>query len=821
MASNMRLSLILSANDRLSSVIRTSVSKSEKAFERFEKKIDNVSGKFNNIGRNSLAAGAAMIGAGALMLKSTADFETSMSSVSTLIDTNTESLANMNKSVLQIGKRTPVALEQLSGALYDIRSAGISANDQFKVLEKSAQLGVAGLGSTKEAVDLVTSSINAFKLVGNEQNKLYDNIFKTIKTGKTTISQLAQGFGAVAGTVAAAGIKIDDYLASVAALTTTGQPASQAHTQMKAAIAGLTRNTKEQQKVFRALGAKDFNDLIAKSGSVVGAFTGINRAVKGNKAKLIELLGSVEAYNAVLSLTGNQNKAYADTIHEMRYGADAFSEAYQKKLYTINAQLQRGSNILKKIGIDLGNYLVPPFTKFLNNVERVMDKVDALPEGMKKFIALGTVGAGTGMVAFGGISLAIGIAVKGFGDFLKTYRNVAMFMKRHRFTSEVKAIASLGRVFKNFSSAPVKLTLWNSAGINSFGKTIKEVFIGSIVSGVSKLKSGISAIPSVIMSSANALKDFTINSFELVKTGITSLPAKLTEGFNSFKSGLKNIPGMLKNIPMLLKNVRAGFNALNITMSLNPVGLAVAGIVAGAFLIYKYWKPIKAFFIGIWDGMKEVLAPTFEEIQNSLKPLQPVFKAVGNACSQFGNWIVNLIKPVDTAGTKAHSLGVTVGHFIGAFIKGSFVVAKFLLKINPLVAVTMLIYKNFDKICASVNKAKTSLGAFFNKNGKSGKVEIKNRAVDGSHADGLSFVPRDGYVAELHKGERVLTAGENRELVNSYNMQNQPVSYVFNPVIYAGNCDIKEIEAMIERKQREFFNKIKTEKRRKEARAYA
>ena len=35
-------------------------------------------------------------------------------------------------------------------------------------------------------------------------------------------------------------------------------------------------------------------------------------------------------------------------------------------------------------------------------------------------------------------------------------------------------------------------------------------------------------------------------------------------------------------------------------------------------------------------------------------------------------------------------------------------------------------------------------------------------AIDGSHALGLDYVPFDGYVAELHKGERVLTASEAR-----------------------------------------------------------
>lgn len=35
-----------------------------------------------------------------------------------------------------------------------------------------------------------------------------------------------------------------------------------------------------------------------------------------------------------------------------------------------------------------------------------------------------------------------------------------------------------------------------------------------------------------------------------------------------------------------------------------------------------------------------------------------------------------------------------------------------------------------------------------------------SRGVDGSHAGGLAYVPFDGYIAELHKGERVLTASE-------------------------------------------------------------
>ena len=61
--------------------------------------------------------------------------------------------------------------------------------------------------------------------------------------------------------------------------------------------------------------------------------------------------------------------------------------------------------------------------------------------------------------------------------------------------------------------------------------------------------------------------------------------------------------------------------------------------------------------------------------------------------------------------------------------------------------------------------------------------------VNGSHYNGLSYVPFDGYIAQLHQGERVLTASEN----STYNNKNQYGG--INITIDAKN--IKEVNDLI------------------------
>lgn len=61
-------------------------------------------------------------------------------------------------------------------------------------------------------------------------------------------------------------------------------------------------------------------------------------------------------------------------------------------------------------------------------------------------------------------------------------------------------------------------------------------------------------------------------------------------------------------------------------------------------------------------------------------------------------------------------------------------------------------------------------------------------AINGSHANGLSYVPFDGYVGLLHKGERVLTAKENA-VYSSYNQSKPTFNYTGGDIIIQGHAD--------------------------------
>lgn len=795
--SMLKVSLTLVAFDKMSKVIRDAVNTSNSEFDKMQNKIKNLASDLEKVGKAATIVGGSLMAFSAANLKLAADFSAGMTNVSTLIDTNVENFDAMKEEVLQIAKRTPVALDGLTSALYDIRSAGISANMQFEVLEKSAQLGLTGLGSTSEAVDLVTSSLNAFNLKGKEAEKLYDTIFKTVKFGKTTISGIAQGFGSVAGTVAASNIKLDDYLAAVAALTTTGQPAAQAHHQLKAAIAGMLRETDDSKKVFNALGVKSFKELIQKSGGMVNAFKAITNCVGGNESAILSLFGSTMAYNAVLGLTTKQNKAYVETLNSMRYGTSLIDEGYQKQYNTEHAMMQRLKNMSQVIGIQLGEALAPAFGKVLDFGESTLNLLDKMSPQMKSFVAISIAGLGILATSFGIACLMGSKLLKFYGGFLSRARELTPVLVQN----SASILESMG-----LKTTAQNLTLgYNLKGGANIGSGLFSD-IKRIDNNLRKgIVTGFKEFPSNVSKSAIALKDWTV-------TSVKAIPTNFVNGLKAFKTGFLNIPNLIKNAVI-------AFRTFSITLLTSPLGWIAVAIGVVALVIYKYWKPIAGFFKGLWQGLVE-----------GLKPLMPLFKQIGTAIEPIlkpikavFNWFKKLIQPVEDTGGKAEAMGVRVGKAIAGII----------------VKLTELVAKAFE--CGRKITSMLAEGIM------SGLAKVKNCIVKVAQVirDHLPHSPaKTGPLKDLNKVKIVETIASTIKPMPLKNAMTKTLSFMtngtlnvskgkigtssgasfvvqYNPTItIAGTESKEEFVKLLKRHKDEVVNIMKREFERKERLAY-
>lgn len=88
--------------------------------------------------------------------------------------------------------------------------------------------------------------------------------------------------------------------------------------------------------------------------------------------------------------------------------------------------------------------------------------------------------------------------------------------------------------------------------------------------------------------------------------------------------------------------------------------LATAGV-----LIYKYWKPIKAFFIGFWDGLKQGLAPLAPVFDGVVSVFSGLWLKIQPFVQPIVDWFRDFFSITQVAEGGARSFGEAVGLWIG------------------------------------------------------------------------------------------------------------------------------------------------------------
>jgi len=347
MADIRQLQILLTMKDKASAEIK----KTGKSFQTF-KKIAVAS---------AAGAGVALAGFAVKSVQAAAKFETAISNINTLFDDTGESAAALGESIKDLSKKFPKDPNEIGAAAYNIVSAGISDTAQAAdVLESSLKLAVGGLGTTEESVDLLTTALNAFGIEAEKSDEVADILFKTVKAGKTTVGQLSQAFGKMAGNASAAGIKIEDVQAATAALTSVTGKTSESQNALAQVFLELTQTGGKLDTQLREAGGSldELNASISDEGLVQG-MASLRDKLELTDAEFKNLFSSAEGGTAVFQLLTSANEANNAALEDMLGTTNALDAAVEKQNQTAENQFKILKNKLNVVMIDLGNKILP------------------------------------------------------------------------------------------------------------------------------------------------------------------------------------------------------------------------------------------------------------------------------------------------------------------------------------------------------------------------------------------------------------------------------------------------------------------------------
>ena len=321
----------------------------------------------------ALVGGAATIRA----VKFGAEFEKRLGEIDTLLDSNTVNIKRYQEQLIELSKASPKTLMDLSGALYQIISAGIpaveGAGGAFDVLRKSQKLAVGSISETKAAADLLITTMSAFEGQNIGAADAADKLTAIYQKGRTTIPQLARAFGRAAPIASQFGVSLDELGGLLISLTRAGLNTNESITGVRALMSSLAKPTKKTSKLLAelniefgeaAIQQKGFSgvldDLIQKTGGSVDVLAKLFPNIRALLPAVITAAQGFGGFSAnvdsVTKSIGAADQAVLKQQGRFFYAAEllksnfqgVIQEIAQKSLPALTVQLSRLSRFISE-----------------------------------------------------------------------------------------------------------------------------------------------------------------------------------------------------------------------------------------------------------------------------------------------------------------------------------------------------------------------------------------------------------------------------------------------------------------------------------------
>lgn len=296
-------------------------------------------------------------------------------------------------------------------------------------------------------------------------------------------------------------------------------------------------------------------------------------------------------------------------------------------------------------------------------------------------------------------------------------------------------------IFENIKNLAIEFltSLWNNIkeGLANIWNILTTFFENTW----EKIKEAFDKIKNMVSTFFNNAKDFLTNLFnslrETIGNLINSLVEKIQEVYDKVVGAVQNlldtIGSLVNGFIQVIKDIFNGIeNVLN--QMINYISDLCQGIInVIGDIVTKFTTTVTS----IWGNLANAIKETFENIYE---------KATEG--------VSNIIKKIEDVIPKALEAGKK---FVLSFWDG---IQKGFEDLTKWFKEKIAFLQNLISGANFFSNIGSTVTGWFN----------------GSHANGLDYVPFNGYVAQLHEGERVLTKSENKNYSNESPSNNTTVN---------------------------------------------
>lgn len=628
--------------------------------------------KVTDAGKKMSVVSAGIVAAGTASTKMALDFEDAMAKVSTIADTTEVPIDELEKAILDLSNQTGISSTEIADNVYNAISAGQSTGDAVNFVTNSTKLAKAGFADAGDALDILTTILNAYGMEAGEVTNVSDMLIQTQNLGKTTVAELSSAMGKVIPTANAYGVQLDQLCAGYAIMTANGVATAESTTYMNSMLNELGKSGTNVSDILKEKTGSSFAELMNSGYSLSDCLAIIGDAAAEQGLTFGDMWSSSEAAKAGLILLGDSAETFNGTLAEMQNSTGATDTAFEK-LKTNSYTIQVAINQLKNTAIELGNAIMSVLAPLLMSLAETISKLttwfSGLSDGTKQFIVvIGMVTAAVGpvLIIVGKIMSAVGTIMTvvpklaGVINTVKTaFAALNTTMLANPIALVIAAIAALAAAF---------IYLWNTNEDfrrfwTDLWENIKEVAIAVWTAIKGFFVSVWEAISSTAQTIWNGIKNFFSAIWESIKTIFTTvlnaISTIVTAYFNIYKTIITTVFNSIKAmITTVLNAIKTVITTVwnTIKTVFTTVLNTIKSVVSGAFN-------------SMWTGIKNTVSGIVNTIKTGFNNAVGFIKNLASSAFQWGADIINgIVNGIKSCIGKVKDAVTSVAETIRSFL---------------------------------------------------------------------------------------------------------------------------------------------------------